>query len=191
MGIETTATGVAMSRLLSVILLVAILSTPGLAASTAVALLYNLVLSPRPTSSVSTGTVIGQFGGVLIAGTYNGTLSSGTSTLTVKGTTFVEGTYSCSFSGCAFTGTVAGKHVAAVTMSGLSGVGQATSSVFPNREAWVSAVSDWANTHLSRDQVASVVSTAASIKLNEQGQGSSHPGTGGGNGGMEGGGHGY
>jgi len=190
-----------MSRLLSVILLVAILSIPGWAASTAVALPYNLVLSPRPTSSVSTGTLIGQFGGVPVAGTYTGNSSSGTLTLTVKGTTFAEGTYSCSSSGCAFTGTVAGKHVAAVTMPGLSGVGQATSSVFPNREAWLSAVSDWANTHFSSDQVASIVSAAASVKitetLNEQGQGSGHSGESGGNGGVGGGGgmgdggHGY
>jgi hypothetical protein len=127
-----------MSRLLSVILLVAILSIPVLAASTSVVLPYNLVLSPRPTSSVSTGTVMGPFGGVPVSGTYSGNSSSGTLTLTVKGTTFVEGAYSCSSSGCAFTGTVAGKPVAAVTMSGLSGVGQATSSVFPNREAWIS-----------------------------------------------------
>jgi hypothetical protein len=104
-----------MSRLLWVILLVAVLSIPGLAASTALALPYNLVLSPRPTPSVSTGTVIGQFGGVPVAGTYSGNSSSGTLTLTAKWTTFVEGTYSCSSSGCAFTGTVAGKHVAAVT----------------------------------------------------------------------------
>jgi hypothetical protein len=64
-----------MSRLLSVILLVAILSIPGLAASTAMALPYNLVLSSRPTPSVSTGTVIGQFGGVPVAGTYSGNSS--------------------------------------------------------------------------------------------------------------------
>jgi hypothetical protein len=52
-----------------------------------------------------------------------GNSSSGTLTLTVKGKTFVEGTYSCSSSGCAFTGTMAGKHVAADTTPGLSGVG--------------------------------------------------------------------
>ena len=188
-----------MSRLLSVILVVAILSIPGSAALTGPALPYNLVLSPRPTSSVSTGTAMGQFGGVPVAGTYSGNSSSGTLTLTVNGTTFVEGTYSCSPSGCAFTGTVAGKHVAAVTMSSLGGVGQATSSVFPNREAWVSAVSDWAHTNVSSDQVATIVSAAASVKmtqtLDEQGQGSGHSGESGGGagggGGTGGGGRGY
>jgi hypothetical protein len=118
--------------------------------------------------------------------------SSGTLTLTVKGKTFVEGKYSCSSSGCAFTGTMAGKRVAAVTTPGLSGVGQATSSVSSTREAWLSAVSDWANTHFSSDQVASIVSAAASVKmtetLNEQGRGSGHSGESGGNGGAGGGG---
>jgi hypothetical protein len=193
--------GVALRRLILVILLGAVLAVPGVAAATAAALPYNLVLSPRPTSSPSTGTIVGQFGGVPVAGAYRGNSASGTLTLTVKGPTFAEGTYSCADSGCAFTGAVAEKRVSAVTMSSLSGVGQATSSAFPNREAWVSAVSDWANTHLGADQLASIVSAAASVKmtqtLNEQGQGSGHGGesggnggAGGGNGGM-GGGHGY
>jgi hypothetical protein len=188
------ANGDALGRLVLVMLLGAILSIPGVAAATAAALPYNLVLSPRPTSSLSTGMVVGQFGGVPVAGTYSGNSSSGTLTLTVKGSTFAEGTYSCAGSGCAFTGAVAEKRVSAVTMSSLSGVGQATSSAFPTREAWVSAVSDWANTHLGGDQAASIVSAAASVKmtqtLNEQGQGSGHGGESGGNGGM-GGGHGY
>src|SRR5215831_2810930 len=70
-------------------LLVAVLPLPGLTASTAAALPYSLVLSPRPTSSASAGTVTGQFGGVPVGGTYSGTTSSGTLTLTVKGMTFV------------------------------------------------------------------------------------------------------
>jgi len=181
-----------MERSLLVILLVAILAIPGSAASVATGLPYNLILSPRPASSASTGTVIGQFGGVPVAGTYNGNSSRGTLTLTVKGTAFVEGAYACSSWGCAFTGTLAGKRVAGVTMSSLSGVGQATSGEFPNREAWISAVLNWANTHLGSDQVASIVSAAATVKmqqtLNEQGQGSDRSSGEGGGGGM--GGHG-
>ena len=130
-----------------------------------------------------------------MGGTYTGTSSAGTLTLTVSGPTFADGRYSCSPSGCAFTGTVAGKHAARVMMSALSGVGQATSSVFSNRDAWVSAVSDWANASLGGDQVASTISAAASVHmpqtLIEPGEGSGHSGEGGGNGGMNGGGHGY
>ena len=161
---------------------------PGLAVQAAPGLPYNLVLSPRPATSASTGTVMGQFGGVPVAGTYNGNSSRGTLTLTVEGTAFVEGAYGCSNWGCVFTGTLAGKRVAGVAMSSLNGVGQATSGEFPNREAWIAAVSNWANIHLGSDQAASVVSAAASVKmqqtLNEQGQGSDRSSGEGGGGGM-------
>ena len=180
-----------MRLLLLALLLVSGFSVPGSAASTAGALPYNLVLSPRPTSSSGAGTVTGRFGGVSVEGTYNGNSSSGTFTLTVKGATFVAGMYSCVYSGCTFTGTMVGKRVTAIQMSALSGVGHAASGVFPTREVWISAVSDWANAQLGSDQAASIVAAAASVKmpqtLNEQGHGSGNGGESGGHGGMGGG----
>ncbi len=96
--------------------------------------------------------------------------------MTVKGAVFVEGAYACANWGCVLTGMLAGKRVAGVAMSNLNGVGQATSGEFPDREAWIAAVSNWANIHLGSDQAASIVSAAATVKmqqtLNEKGQGS-------------------
>lgn len=179
-----------MRRALPAVLLVAGLSIPGVAGPSA-ALPYNLVLSPRPSSSSSTGTVMGQLGGVPVTGAYYGNASSGTLTLNVKGMAFAVGTYSCAYSGCAFTGSVAGKRVTAMPMSGLGGPGQATSSAFPTRGAWVSAVSDWANTHLGSDQGASIVSAASGVEMlqtpNGQGQGGGNGHENGGDGGMGGG----
>ncbi|HYM91644.1 MAG TPA: hypothetical protein VEW91_08435, partial [bacterium] len=99
-----------MSRVLLVLLLVTTLSTPGLAASSAL-LPYNLVLSPRPASYASNGVIAGQFGGVPVAGAYRGSGSTGTLTLTVHEATFMDATYTCSAAGCTVTGTVAGNRV--------------------------------------------------------------------------------
>ena len=162
-----------MRQALQVILVVAAIAIPGWAASSA-ALPYNLVLSPKPSPSASTGTAIGQLGGVPVTGTYSGNATSGSLILNVKGMAFAVGRYSCSNSGCALTGSVSGKGVTAMAMTGLGGVGQAASSAFPNREAWLSAVTDWATTHLGSDQVAGIVSAASGVEmrqtLNEQGR---------------------
>jgi len=155
-----------MSRALVVLLLVTTLSTPGLAASSAL-LPYNLVLSPRPTSYPSNGVIAGQFGGVPVVGAYRGSGSTGTLTLTVRQATFMDATYTCSPAGCTVTGTAAGKHVTGMSLSNLSGVGQATSTVFPTRGAWISSVAEWANARLSADRVSEVVMAASTIKISQ------------------------
>jgi hypothetical protein len=175
-------------RALQAVLVVVAVLIPGWAASSA-ALPYNLVLSPKPSPSSSTGMVIGQFGGVPVTGAYSGDASSGSLILNVKGMAFVVGRYSCSNFGCVLTGLVSGKVVTAMAMTSLGGVGQAGSSAFPNREAWVSTVTDWATTHLGRDQVTGIASAASGVEmrqtLGEQGRGNGNGNETGEHGGME------
>lgn len=171
-------------------------ATPGSAASTA-GLPYNLTWSPRPGPASSTGTVTGKFGGVPVKGTYSGSMSSGALTLTVDGATFAVGTYLCASSECTFTGTVAERQVAGMPMSpGLSAAGRATSSTFPDRSAWVSAVATWASAKLGSDQAWRILSAAASVEVAQTFSGPEHDngsrdprggGTGGGGTGMDGG----
>ena len=157
--------------------IVAALVVPGFAASSA-ALPYDLKLSAPLTSMTSQSKVVNgsTFGGVPVTGTVNGTSTSGTMNLFADGKPFVTGSYSCN-SGCTFTGTVAGKTVSGMslgTASSFTGkapstattaMGKATSSVFPNHGAWVSAVSGWAkNTNLSGSQRGQIVSSAAKIE---------------------------
>ncbi len=142
------------------------LAAPALAASSA-ALPYNLTFSPNLSTTANTGTVKGTFGGVPVTGAYTGTSTSGTFTLTASGKTFASGTYTCGGSGCAFTGTVAGKSVTGMSLTSsafVTGTGKATSGVFPNHGAWVSAVAGWANANLSGSQRGQIVSAAARIE---------------------------
>jgi hypothetical protein len=147
----------------------------------AAVLSYNLVFSPRLATSPATGRVRGWFGGVPVAGAFRGTASSGTLTLTVREAVLAEGTYSCPSSGCFLGRAVAGRRVEGMSMSGLDGVGQSTSSAFPTHQAWVLAVSNWAATHFDADQAASIVSAAST-------DGAGMGGMGGGIGGKSGGG---
>ncbi len=153
-----------MRRVLASLLLVAALSVPGLAATSAV-LPYNLVFSPRPTSGSSNGAIVGQIGGVPVAGTYRGSRATGTLTLTVHQATFMNATYTCSDAGCKATGTVAGKRVTGMLLSSLGGVGQAMSIVFPNRGAWISSVTEWARASLGADWVPEVVDAASTVNI--------------------------
>jgi len=63
-------------------------------------------------------------------------------------------------------------------------MGKATSSAFPNHGAWVSAVTNWANTNLSGSQRGHIVSSAAKIEgplasgKNDRSQGSGQAGKG-------------
>ncbi len=157
-----------MRNMLLVILLSAGLATaPGYAASSA-ALPYDLKLSSPlgvfpHTSQVQSGST---FGGVPVTGSVAGTSSSGTLNLYADGKLFASGTYSCA-STCNFTGTVAGKSVTGMqltTSSHVNGVGKATSGVFPNHGAWVSAVGDWAKANLNGKQRGEVVSAAGRIE---------------------------
>ena len=74
---------------------------------------------------------------------------------------FVSGTYTCSGGVCTFTGTtLLGKSVT-FTMTSTTGT---VSGLFATHGAWVSAVANWANTHLSGQQIGQVVSEAARIE---------------------------
>ncbi len=140
-----------------IILLLASFALPALAASSA-ALPYNLTFS--------SGAISRTFGGLTVTGTYTGA-TAGNWTLTVSGQVFATGTYACSGSACTFTGTLAGKSVAfTVPLSSLSGskTGTLTISAFPTHGAWVSAVAQWANTHLSGADRGKVISAAARIE---------------------------
>ncbi len=151
-------------------------SVSGFAASSG-ALPYDLSLSAPLTSISSQSKVVtgSTFGGVPVTGTVKGTTTSGTLNLFADGKPFVTGTYSCS-SGCTFSGTIAGKTVSGISLSTASSfngktpstattaMGKATSSAFPNHGAWVSAVSNWANTNLTGTQRGQIVSSAAKIE---------------------------
>jgi len=153
-----------MRQVLGSLLLVATLSAPRVAASSAV-LPYNLVFSPRPTSETSNGAIVGQIGGVPVAGTYRGNGATGTLTLTVHQATFMDATYTCSPAGCKATGTVAGKRVTSMSLSSLGGVGQAMSIAFPSRGAWISTVTEWARASLGADWVPEVVDGASTVNI--------------------------
>ncbi len=141
-------------------------------------------LAPRPGLAAAgaslpyNGSTFGGVPGVSYSGT-------GTVTLTVLGKTFGTLTrVSCSSSGCAYTGTIAGKAVTLDTTSSLPGTGTATSSAFGTHGDWVSAVAQWANANLTgnlTDKRGMIISGAASI----QGQLMWHD-RGGGHGGMHG-----
>jgi hypothetical protein len=185
-------------RCLVVVLLTALCGTVWAAGPDA--LPYNLVFSPRPGTVPSTGTVVGQFGGVPVGGRYSGNSFSGTVAYAARDMAFAEGAYTCGASGCAFTGTLAGQRVS-MQQSTLSGIGQATSSLFPNRDRWMALVSNWAAGHLSAQDAASVTAAASHVDMQqgstdlrngggvggETGGGSGTSGAGGGTGGMGGG----
>ncbi len=141
-----------------IIVLVASFALPALAASSA-ALPYNLTFS--------SGAISGStFGGLTMTGTYTGT-TSGNWTLTVSGQVFGTGTYACAGSTCTFTGTLAGKSVTfTLPLSSLSGskTGTLTISAFSTHGAWVSAVAQWAKTHLRGADRGKVISAAARIE---------------------------
>jgi hypothetical protein len=159
-----------------VVSIVLAFSVSAFAASSA-ALPYDLKLSAPLTSTSSQSKVVNgsTFGGVPVTGTVQGTTTSGTLNLFADGKLFATGTYSCS-SGCAFTGTIAGKSVSGMSLSTASSftgktpstattaMGKATSSAFPNHGAWVSAVSGWANANLSGSHRGQIVSSAAKIE---------------------------
>ncbi len=141
-----------------IIVLVASFALPALAASSA-ALPYSLTFS----SGVISGST---FGGLTVTGTNTGT-TSGHWTLSVSGQVFGTGTYACSGSTCTFTGILAGKSVTfTLPLSNLSGskTGTLTISAFPTHGAWVSAVAQWANAHLSGADRGKVISAAARIE---------------------------
>ncbi len=161
----------------------AVLAIPRVAAS-GVALSYNLTLSPRPGPVASSGTVAGKFGGIPVTGAYAGSMFEGTLTLTVDGVPLASGTYGCAASACTFTGTVADRHVAGMSMSpGLSAAGWAVCSAFPSPNAWVSAVTAWATAKLGSDRAWRILSAAASADVaqtaggRERGEGAREPGS--------------
>ncbi len=89
------------------------------------------------------------------------TTSSGGWTMTVDGQTFASGTYQCAGDVCTFTGTTLLGKSASFTMTSTTGT---VSGLFATHGAWVSAVANWANTHLSGQQIGQVVSAAARIE---------------------------
>ncbi len=163
----------------------AALGIPGGAAA-AMALPYNLTLSPRPGAVATSGTVTGRFGGIPVTGAYSGSISEGVLTLTVEGAPLADGTYACAGSACAFTGTVADRRVTGMSMApGLSAAGRAVSSAFPSHNAWVSAAAAWATARLGADRAWRILSAAASADVaetaggRERGEGAREPGSGG------------
>ncbi len=160
-----------MRNLVLVAVLVASLSLPVFANASAA-----LPFSLRFQGTTSSGTISGTFGGEEVSGTY----SNNTWTLTVFEKPFATGTYSCSNSGCTFTDlTLLGKSIAfslpsvsLTTKAGSMTVTEALSlSQFTNHGAWVSAVANWANTHLTGRQIGQAVSAAARIEGKEASEG--------------------
>ncbi len=145
-----------MRHLLLAAVFVVSLAAPGVAFATSTsALPYTLV---SPPASVSASTFPASLGGV--TGTIT-TTSLGTWTMTVQGQTFASGTYTCSGGACMFTGTTLLGTPTTFTLAPATGT---LSGLFATHGAWVSAVANWANTHLSGQQVGLVVSEAARIE---------------------------
>ncbi|OLC31686.1 MAG: hypothetical protein AUH31_02055 [Armatimonadetes bacterium 13_1_40CM_64_14] len=132
------------------------LIVPGavLAASNS-ALPYTL---SSPPTSLSNSSFSASFGGV--QGTIT-TTSSGRWMMTVAGQTFASGTYMCSGGVCTFTGTMLLGKTVTFTMTATTGT---ISGLFATHGAWVSALAQWANTHLSGQEIGRVVSAAARIE---------------------------
>lgn len=161
-------------RRVAVILLASTLAVPAWAQSSA-ALPYTLTVA----GTTSGGTLTGTLGGVQVRGTY----ANGAWTLTVQGQTFASGSYTCS-TACTFTGvTVIGRTVSFTTSTVPLGTasttvtlaGSFTSSQFPTHGAWVSAVAQWANTHLTGAAIGHVVSEAARIEGQQASSSSASP----------------
>jgi len=89
------------------------------------------------------------------------TTSSGGWRMTLGGQTFASGTYMCSGGACTFTGVMLLGKAVTFTMTSTTGT---VSGLFATHGAWVSAVAQWANSHLSGQQIGQVVSAAARIE---------------------------
>jgi hypothetical protein len=148
--------------------LIAALAVPGVATSgwgASVTLPYKLVSSSPPTPWFNSGTVAGRLGGVPVMGGYQGTSKVGIVTLTVHKATFAYGSYTCARKSCTFAGVVAGIRVAKMRWPvNIRGTGKVVMSGFPNRRAWIAAVTNWARAHLSEDQRDKIIAEAAKIE---------------------------
>ncbi len=144
-----------MRQALLVVLLVAGLGVPGLAAAAPPVLpVQNFTIS---STGLASGT--GALGGVQGAVTSAGGMWS----MTVDGVPFAMGTYSCNTSGCSYTGTVVGSSIAFSFRTSVTGTATSVTG-FSTHGAWVSTVAHWANTFLSAAQIGKVVSDAARIE---------------------------
>src|SRR5574337_796689 len=139
----------------SAVLVVSLVVPGAVLAESSSALPFTL---SSPPTQLSKSTFTGSFGGV--AGTIT-TTSSGGWKMTVGGQTFASGTYMCSNGACTFTGVMLLGKAVTFTMRSTTGT---ISGLFATHGAWVSAVAQWANTHLSGQQIGQVVSAAARIE---------------------------
>ncbi len=145
-----------MRHTLLVTLLVMSLAAPGFASATAALPVSGFTVNSS--TGVVSGT--GTFGGV--QGTI--TTSGSTWSMTVDGVTFASGTFTCGGGGCTFTGKVVGSSTtfSFTTNKSLGTITNATG--FTTHGGWVSTVANWANKHLTGQQIGDVVSSAAKIE---------------------------
>lgn len=141
--------------LITAVLAVSLVVPGAVLAGSSSALPYTL---SSPPAKLSNSTFPASFGGVM--GTIT-TTSSGGWRMTIGGQTFASGTYICSGGACTFTGVMLLGKAVTFTMTSTTGT---VSGLFATHGAWVSAVAQWANSHLSGQQIGQVVSAAARVE---------------------------
>jgi len=141
--------------LVTAVLAMSLVASGAVLAGSSSTLPYTL---SSPPTKLSNSTFTASLGGV--EGTIT-TTSSGGWRIMVGGQTFGSGTYMCSGGACTFTGAMLLGKAVTFTMTSTTGT---LSGLFTTHGAWVSAVAQWANTHLSGQQIGQVVSAAARIE---------------------------
>lgn len=140
-----------MRYLLLAALLAVSFATPGFAQQSGT-LSFSLSNPPTVRSATTFNATIGGVKGTVT------TTAGGAWTMSVAGQTFASGTYTCGGGSCSFSGTtLAGKNLS----FSLTKTAGTLTGLFPNHGAWVSTVTDWANSHLSGRNRGDVVSQAA------------------------------
>lgn len=129
-------------------------------ASAAFSLPYSLTLHPD-------AKITGTFGGVPVAGSFEGTRADGVFTLTVDGKAFVMGIYQCVPVECAIVaeevlGQSKGFLILTPAMAGT--VRGSLRNLYPSHAAWVGSVTKWGKGNLQTMPLEELVSAAARLR---------------------------